>query len=40
MKPIIEATESGCPAIQSAATDPINASGTLPITMSAKSAER
>ena len=40
MKPIMEATESGCPAIQSAATLPISASGTLPMMMRASTAER
>ena len=40
MKPIIDATESGCPTSQSAATEPIRASGTLPMMMSARAAER
>ena len=40
MKPIMLATDSGCPAIHSAATLPISASGTLPMMISASTAER
>ena len=40
MNPIIEATESGWPASHSAATEPISASGMLPITISASTVER
>ena len=39
-KPIMLATESGCPAIQSAATLPISASGTLPMMISASTGDR
>ena len=40
MKPIMLATESGCPAIQSATTLPISASGTLPMMISASTGDR
>ena len=40
MKPIMLATDSGWPASHSAATEPMSASGTLPMMMSAKTAER
>ncbi|GJD76165.1 hypothetical protein CFIICLFH_4415 [Methylobacterium goesingense] len=39
-KPIIEATERGSPAMKSAATLPMSASGTLPMTMRASTPER
>ena len=39
-KPIIEATERGSPATKSAATLPMSASGTLPMTMRASTPER
>ena len=40
MKPIMEATDSGCPASHSATTLPIRASGTLPMMIMANTAER
>ena len=39
MKPIIDATDSGWPAIHSAITLPIRASGMLPMMMSASTAD-
>ena len=40
MKPIIEATDRGWPAIQSATTEPMSASGTLVMMMATKTTER
>ena len=39
MKPIIKATDKGCPAIHKALTDPIRASGTEPMMISAQTAD-
>jgi len=39
MKPTMLATDSGCPTSQSAATEPISASGTLPMMISARMAD-
>ena len=40
MKPMALATENGCPAIQSAATLPMSANGTLPMMINASAVER
>ena len=40
MKPIMLATDSGCPAHQSATTEPMSASGTLPMMIPASSTDR
>ena len=40
MKPIMLATESGCPASHNAATLPMSASGTLPMMMRASTTDR
>ena len=40
IKPIMLATESGCPASHNAATLPMSASGTLPIMMKVRTADR
>ncbi len=40
MKPTMEATDKGCPASQSAVTEPISARGTLAMMMATNSTER
>ena len=40
MNLIIDTTDSGCPTSHRTASDPITASGTLPMMMSASAAER